>query len=136
MKIPHHAHIAIADGERFILTRNTGQIFEPKLEKLAEPDLSPSNFSAGVKHQDDAGQEKGTSTQLDELAHGAAVAEWLNQKAIAGEISDLVVVADPKTLGEMRRHYHSELEKRLVGEVDKTVTGETLDKIGEILANN
>ena len=136
MKIPHHAHIAIVDGERFILTRNTGQIFEPKLEKLAEPDLSPSNYSAGVKHQDDGGQEKGTSTQLDELAHGAAVAEWLNQKAIAGEITDLVVVADPKTLGEMRRHYHSELEKRLVGEVDKTVTGETLDKIGEILANS
>ena len=135
MKIPNNAHIAIVDGERFILTRNSGQPFEPKLEKLDEPALAATNFSAGVKHQDDAGQQTG-STQLDELAHGAAVAEWLNQKAIAGEITDLVVVADPKTLGEMRRHYHSELEKRLVGEVDKTVTGETLDKIGEILANS
>ena len=135
MKVPHKAHVAIADGERFILTRNTGQIFEPKLEKLAEPNLSATNYSAGVKHQDNAGQDKGTSTQLDELAHGAAVAEWLNEKAVSGEMDELVVVADPTTLGEMRRHYHSELEKRLVGEIDKTVTGESLDRIGQILAN-
>ena len=136
MKIPHNAHIAIADGERFILARNTGPIFEPRLEKVEEPDLSATNYSAGVKHQDDVGQEKGTSTQLEELAHGAAVAEWLNARAIAGDITDLVVVADPKTLGEMRRHYHSELEKRLVGEIDKTVTGETLEKTAQILASS
>lgn len=135
MKIPNNAHIAIVDGERFILTRNSGQPFEPKLEKLDEPVLDATNFSAGVKHQDDAGQQTG-STQLDELAHGAAVAEWLNAKAVAGDFDDLVIVADPKTLGEMRRHYHTELEKRLVGEVDKTVTGETLDRIGEILSKS
>ena len=136
MKIPHNAHVAIVDGERFILTRNTGQIFEPKLEKIDEPNLSASNYSAGVKHQDDVGQDKGTSTQLDELAHGAAVAEYLNAQAIGGELTELVVVADPKTLGEMRRHYHSELEKRIVGEIDKTVTGETLEKVAQILASS
>ena len=36
--------------------------------------------------------------------------EWLNAKAIAGDISDILVIADPKTLGEMRRHYHGELK--------------------------
>ena len=46
-----------------------------------------------------------------------------------------MVIADPKTLGEMRRHYHSELEKRLVGEIDKTVTGEPTDRSEEIIAN-
>lgn len=134
MKIPHNALIAIADGERFFLMRNTGQIFEPKLEQVDEPDLDPSNFSAGVKHQDDGGQKTG-STQLDELAHGAAVAEWLNSKAISGTLGEVVIVADPKTLGEMRRHYHSELEKQIVGEVDKTVTGESAEKIAKILAS-
>ncbi|APE27736.1 host attachment protein [Aurantiacibacter gangjinensis] len=134
MKIPHKALVALVDGERFVLLRNDGQIFEPKLSKVEEPSLDPTNFSAGIRHQDKAGQMKG-NTDLNELAHGAAAAEWLNQKAIAGEMDELVVVADPKTLGEMRRHYHSELEKRVVGEVDKALTHEPLDKIEQVLAN-
>ena len=128
MKCPHKAHIALVDGERFVLLRNNGQIFEPRLTKLAEPSLDPTNYSAGVKHQDKASQAKGTS-DLDELAHAAAATEWLNAKAIAGKMDDLVVIADPKTLGEMRRHYHKELESRLAGEIGKALTGEPLDRI-------
>ncbi|WP_120076460.1 host attachment protein [Aurantiacibacter odishensis] len=134
MKVPHKAHVALVDGERFVLLRNDGQIFEPKLSKVAEPDLDATNFSAGVKHQDSASQMSG-NTDLNELAHGAAAAEWLNSKAIAGEFEELVVIADPKTLGEMRRHYHVELEKRLVGELDKALTHEPLDRIEKVLAN-
>ncbi len=134
MKVPHNAHIAIVDGTRFVLMRNTGQIFEPKLANAETPDLDATNFSAGVKHQDDAGQRTG-ATDLNELAHGAAAAEWLNDKAIKGEIEDLIVIADPKTLGEMRRHYHSELEKRLCGELAKTMTGEPADRIAKALTD-
>ncbi len=132
MKCPHKAHIALVDGERFVLLRNDGQIFEPKLSKVAEPSLEPTNYSAGVKHQDKVSQMRG-HTDLDELAHAAAATEWLNSKAIAGEMDDLVVIADPKTLGEMRRHYHKELESRLVGEIDKALTGEPLDRIEKAL---
>ncbi|MEL7688547.1 host attachment protein [Citromicrobium bathyomarinum] len=134
MKLPHNAHVAVADGNRFMFLKNTGQIFEPKLEMVEQPDLDPSNFSAGVRHQDDVSQRTG-ATDLNELAHGAAVAEWLNAKAVSGEVTQLLVLADPKTLGEMRRHYHSALEKALVGEIDKTVTGEPLDKIAKIIAD-
>ena len=134
MRLPTNAHVAIVDGENFIVMRNSGQPLEPKLGAAEKPDLSASNFSAGVKHQDAGGQQHGR-TDLNELAHGAAASEWLNAKAVAGEIDDVLVIADPKTLGEMRRHYHSELEKRLVGEVDKALTHEPLDKIGKVLAN-
>ena len=34
MKVPHNAHVALVDGERFVLMRNTGQIFAPKLETV------------------------------------------------------------------------------------------------------
>jgi protein required for attachment to host cells len=135
MKVPHNAHVAIVDGENFIVMRNRGQIFDPKLEHATKPDLSATNFSAGVQHQDEAGQRKGTSTQLDELAHAAAAAEWLNARAIAGEIEEVIVVADPKTLGEMRRHFHSELERKIVSELAKTMTGEPSDRIAKALAD-
>ena len=128
MKLPHKAHVAIVDGENFIVMCNHGQGFDIKLRDAERPDLKATNFSAGIKHQDDAGQKTG-STDLNELAHGTAAAEWLNAKAIAGEIDDLLVIADPKTLGEMRRHFHSELEKRLVGDIAKTMTNEPTDRI-------
>ena len=134
MRLPNNAFVAIVDGENFTIMRNTGHPLEPSLSKAEKPDLSATNFSAGIKHHDDIGQKHGR-TDLNELAHGAAAAEWLNAKSIAGEISDVLVIADPKTLGEMRRHYHVELEKRLVGEIDKTVSGETTDKIEKMIAN-
>lgn len=133
MKLPHKAHVALVDGENFTLLRNEGQMFEPQLVNEDNPSLDVTNFSAGVRHQDDVGQKLGR-TQLDELAHGAAACEWLNARAIAGEIDDLVIIADPKTLGEMRQHYHSELEKRLAGEIDKTLTGQSLEEIAKAVA--
>ena len=134
MKLPHKAHVAMVDGENFTLFRNTGQAFEPKLSKEEQPELKPTNFSAGVRHQDDVGKKLGR-TQLDELAHGAAAAEWLNSKAIAGTLGDVLIIADPKTLGEMRQHYHVELKERLVGEIAKTLTGEPLANIEKAIAS-
>lgn len=133
MKIPHLAHVALVDGQRFVLMRNVGQIFEPRLEQVAQPELEASNFSAGIRNQDSAGQRNG-NTDLNELAHAAAAAEWLNGKALAGEVEQLVVVADPKTLGEMRRHYHKELSARIVAELDKALATEPTPQIEKVLA--
>ena len=120
MKIPHMAHVALVDGERFVVMRNTGQIFEPRLEEVAEPDLDRTNYSAGVRHQDRVPEGFRTvSTELDELAHAAAAAEWLNAQVLAGE---------------MRRHYHKELEARLAGELGKDVSGTTPEKVAQIIA--
>ncbi|QFT76080.1 host attachment protein [Erythrobacter sp. THAF29] len=134
MKLAHKAHVALVDGESFTLFRNEGQIFEPKLVKEDNPELDVTNFSAGVRHQDHIGQELGR-TQLEELAHGAAVAEWLNAKAISGDLNEVLIIADPKSLGEMRQHYHSELEKRVIGEIDKTLTGMPIDKLEQAIAS-
>ena len=134
MKLPHNAHVAVVDGNRFMLLQNTGQPFEPSLKMVEQPSLDPSNFSAGVRHQDDAGQRSG-ATDLDELAHAAAATEWLNAKTVAGELQHLMVVADPKTLGEMRRHYHKELESRIVGELDKALATEPTQQIERAIAN-
>jgi protein required for attachment to host cells len=132
MKLAHNAHVALLDGQSFTLFRNEGQIFEPKLVEVDKPDLEATNFSAGVRHQDSG--RKPDSTDLEELAHGAAAAEWLNAEAIAGNIEALLIIADPKTLGEMRHHYHVELKQLLAGEIDKTLTGQTTDKIEAAIA--
>jgi len=42
MKLPHNAHVAVVDGNRFMLLQNTGQPFEPSLKMVEEPSLDPS----------------------------------------------------------------------------------------------
>ena len=81
-----------------------------------------------MRHQDEVGQRHGR-TDLDELAHAAAVAEWLNRAALDGMFERLAIVADPKSLGEMRRHYHKALQDVLIAEEAKTVGGEPLSRI-------
>lgn len=132
MKVPHQALVALANGEKFALMRNVGQPFDPKLERVTELDLELTNFSAGVRHQDPAGQRNG-STDLDELAHGAAIAEWLNMQTLRGGIEHLVIAADPKTLGQIRRHCHKELENRIVGELAKDLLNSPVQSIEQAL---
>ena len=132
MKVPHRALVALANGKRFVLMRNVGQPFEPKLEKVEELDLELTNFSAGVRHQDPAGQRNG-STDIDELAHGAAIAEWLNKKTLNGEDEPLVIAADAKTLGQIRQHCHKELQGRIVGEIAKDLTNQPLEAVERAL---
>ena len=133
MKIPHNALVALANGEKFVVLRNVGQAFEPRLERVADLDLELTNFSAGVRHQDPAGQRNG-STDLDELAHGAAIAGWLNERALKGDLGDVVIAADPKTLGQIRQHCHKELEQRIVGELAKDLTNSPLKTVEQVLA--
>ncbi|GGD71166.1 baeRF12 domain-containing protein [Croceicoccus mobilis] len=132
MRLPHKAHLAIVDGERFVLMINNGSPDEPSLSEVAKPELSGQNYSAGVRHQDDIGQQKG-NTDLDELAHAAAAAEYLNRMAMDGKFERLAIVADPKSLGEMRRHYHKTLKDVLIEEEAKTVGGESISRIEEKL---
>ena len=133
MQVPHKALVVLADGTKCVLMRNVGQPFEPKLQRLGELDLELTNFSAGVRHQDPAGQRNG-STDVDELAHGAAVAEWLNDKALNGRLDPIVIAADPKTLGQIRQHCHQETQARIAGEIAKDLINQPIGAIERALS--
>jgi protein required for attachment to host cells len=122
MILPTDTHVAVVDGERFLLMRNRGTAFEPRLEVDATPEVETSNKSAGVRLHDDRGKKVGKE-RIDKLAHAAGVAEWLNKAAVDGRIARLVIAADPDTLGEMRTHYSKHLQAALMGEIDRQLTG-------------
>jgi protein required for attachment to host cells len=121
MKLPANAHVAVVDGERFLLMRNCGSTAEPLLESEGQPAVDETNYSAGMRHQDVA--RKATVEPFDKFAHAAGAAEWLNRAVLSHRIDRLLVIADPDTLGEMRHHYHKETRNALLGELDKQLTG-------------
>ena len=53
----------------------------------------------------------------------------LKSRALAHEFEQLVIIAPPKTLGELRKHYHKEVESRLAGELAKDLTGHSIADI-------
>jgi protein required for attachment to host cells len=58
----------------------------------------------------------------------------LKQRALRNEFESLIIIAPPRTLGELRKHYHKEVSARLAGEIDKDLTGHTVPQIEEALA--
>ncbi|HUQ13223.1 MAG TPA: host attachment protein [Novosphingobium sp.] len=121
MQIPPNAHVAVVDGERFLLMRQGGGA-DPTLEFEDEPDVSESGESGAFGHHDTDAKSDNSRT-MDKLDHAAGVAGWLNRAVLQHRIEQLLIVADPDTLGEMRRHYHKETEAALIGEIDKQLTG-------------
>lgn len=71
--------------------------------------------------------------QLEEDRFAAEVSEQLKRMALADGFDTLIVAAPPRTLGELRKHYHKEVEARLAGEVAKDLTGHTVPQIEEAL---
>ena len=72
--------------------------------------------------------------QLEEDRFAAEAAEMLKKRALANQFEKLIVIAPPRTLGELRKHYHKEVSQRLIGELDKDLTGHPIDQIEKALA--
>lgn len=121
MLLPHGAVIALIDGQRFELYRNAGDEAGPELAALPAVKLDEHNHGSGGRHYSSAGNP--AAHQQDEDAHAAAVAEWLNGEVLGHRIAQLVVFAAPRTLGELRRHYHKQTQQALLKEYAKDLVG-------------
>ncbi len=121
MLLPHGTIVAVVDGRHFELHRNSGNEADPALSEMASPKLDEHNKGAGTHHHSSAANP--TGHLLDEDAHVAAVAGWLNGQVQGGKIEHLVVIAPPRALGELRRHYGSQLQGALLMEIAKDLAG-------------
>lgn len=71
--------------------------------------------------------------QLEEDRFAAETAALLKDRALRNEFETLIIVAPPRTLGELRKHYHKEVSERLTGEIAKDLTDHTVPQIEEAL---
>ncbi|HYD13803.1 MAG TPA: host attachment family protein [Allosphingosinicella sp.] len=143
MQVPHNSVILVADGRKSLFFRNQGDADFPNLsvvEKEGRKDAAHHEIASDL-----AGQAMKTTTgmggtmgeadfhQLDEDRFASETAEMLNERALRNEYDALVVVAPPRTLGELRKHYHKEVEKRLVAELPKDLVNTPVPEIEKIL---
>ena len=143
MRVPHDSVVMVADGAKMLFFRNQGDGEYPNLQVLdaeQHADARDRDIKTDQAGRASSGGTNGGSMgeadyhQQAEDRFAAHAAELLNKRAIDGAYEKLIIVAPAKTLGEMRKHYHSELEKRLAGELAKDLTSHPVDQIEKIIA--
>ncbi len=132
MQIPNGTTVAVADGEKLIMFHNTGNEADPKLTALPEAAVASDNKGSGARHQSSSANPD--SSQVEEDSFSAGIADLLNRQVLDGKITDLLVIAAPRTLGELRKHYHKKLSATLIGEIAKDLTGHAVQDIEKTVA--
>ncbi len=123
--------VAVADGEKLNLFRNGGDEADLKLAPLPQAAIE-SEASASGGHQSSSGNPD--HGQAGEDGFSAGIVQYLNQQVLAGSIDGLVIIAAPRALGEMRKHYHKTLSAVLKGEIAKDLTGHSMADVEKALA--
>ena len=122
MNVPHDTIVAVADGEHLHLFRSHGDGDAAELKALNDPKVGGSNHSGGARHGSSSANPDEKSDARGTFA--AATADYLNKLAMGNKIEHAVIIAPPKMLGELRKHYHKTLEAKLLKEIAKDLTGQ------------
>jgi protein required for attachment to host cells len=124
-RIATGAWIVVADGAGARLFHNIGKGITVSLKQqmLLEPEDLNDDGPSGKRPTEQRAQATDEATFAKQLAHR------LNAAALKHEYSELVLIADPQTLGQLRPQLHNETTKRIVREIAKTFTNAPLEDI-------
>ena len=142
MQVPHQSVVMVVDGRKLLFLRNEGDADYPNLqvehaeERVNPADRDQKTDAAGAASSTRSGtMEEVDFHQQEEDRFAADAADLLKRRALANDFEKLIIVAAPRTLGELRKHYHKEVEQRLAGEVSKDLTGHPVADIEKALLN-
>lgn len=151
MLVPHNTLVVVADGRKLLFLRNEGDADRPSLaverkeihENPADHDQKSDAAGRASSTQSSPGgaqfapshgsMEEADYHQLAEDRFAADMADMLNRQALAHAFETLIVIAPPRTLGELRQHYHKDVQQRIAAEIARDLTRHTIPDIEETL---
>lgn len=152
MELPHDSYVLVADGRKMLFFRNEGDAAYPNLQVVtAAEQKNPKTSEQGADEPGRTFSSSGTMGYrtggrsaysdtdfhtLEETRFAEDAAAMLKDRALAGEFERLLIVAPPSTLGDLRKHYHKEVEKRLIGEIPKDLTNHPVDQIERVIVES
>lgn len=125
--LPQDALVVVADGHSAVLFRNSARqgLELTEIERVTPETLDrPSTGNTGAE----------TIVETDPDLFARQLADYLNAMALRNGFDDVVVIADPSTLGILRKHYHKELQFRLRKEINKNLSNSDLRAIEAALS--
>lgn len=126
--LPHNTVVVVADGHSASIFRN---IARHGIELQQIETVTPASLS-----------DPATTPVLDEISprdeeeavFAVQLTRHLNKMVLKHKMEDVAIIADPSSLGVMRKHYHKELQLRLRKEIAKTLTNSDIPAIQNALA--
>lgn len=143
IKLEKETWVLVADGEKALFLRNEGGAASPQLTvaRVEQQD----NPRQGEQVSDKPGRRADTGVgqrsameeadwhQLAKDRFAADLSEILARMVRRGRIGRLVIVAPPRSLGELREQLDQAVLKIVVAEIPKTLTGHPLPALQKIV---
>ena len=146
--VPANALVLVSDGRRARLLRNQGTPVKPQL--IVEHSLERQNPPTREQGTDKPGRRNGAMVNGGGISRGAIeqtdyhtqqeerfaaeLAELLYKMGHAGKFAELVVVAPPKMLGDLRAKFHPKVAGAVVAELPRDLTQYSVPEIGQMLS--
>ena len=142
-ELTHGTWVLVADGEKALILENHGDEKFPDLRvRRKEEQDNPKTIDQVANRPGRMGDSQGNVSAFDDtdwhelakdrFAHD--IADLLYDRAHKGMFDRLVLVAAPNVLGELRKSIHKEVADKVVAEVSKTLTSQSLDEIEKTIA--
>jgi protein required for attachment to host cells len=144
--VKHGAWVVIGDGHKALVLHNDGDADLLNLRRVSvRENDNPATRMQGADHPGRASAPAGLTPgvveqtdwhQIEEDRFASSLAHDLNDAAREQRFKELVVVAPPKTLAELRREFDKETQKRIVAEIPKDYTHHTIPDIEKLLRSH
>lgn len=142
-RLDNKVWVLVADGEKALFFENTGNRKSPAFKVVQEieqdnPATREQGASPPGRMHDPGPNQRSAMEQTDwhrlaEERFARDAADLLYKYAHHNRFKEIVLVAAPRVLGELRKELHPEVAARVIGEVPKTLTNHPVDKIARIL---
>lgn len=135
--------LLVCDGEKALFLRNAGDEMFPNLQVWRE--MEQDNPPTREQGTDSPGRSfdstsMGRSAYEETDWHRLAKEDFAKQMAARlyklahqNRFDELIIVAPPLVLGELRKEMHKEVTARVKGELAKELTGHPIDQIEKLV---
>ncbi len=141
--VRHGAWVVVGDGKKGLVLHNEGdaELLNLRRVSVRESD-NPATRDQGTDSPGRSTAPTGIRAsaiaqtdwhQIEEDRFAASLADDINAAAREQLFKDLIVVAPPKTLAELRKEFAKDTQKRIVGELAKDYTHHTIPEIESLL---
>lgn len=143
LKLKRGLWVVVADGEKALFLENRGDTQYPDLQVVQEMEQAnpatreqgsdrPGRYSDGPSVHRSAVEDTDWH-RLGKERFADEIAERLYKLAHRGAFKEMVLIAPPQVLGDMRRKLHKEVAEKITVEIPKTLTNHTIVDIENLL---
>ena len=135
--------LMVADGEKALFMKNEGDTTYPNFEVVREMEQKnpptreqgsdrPGRFNDGPSAHRSAVADTDWH-KIGKVRFADEIAELLYKMAHRGDFKEIMLIAPPLVLGELRKKLHQEVSDKVIGEIPKTLTNHAVFDIEKIL---